>query len=218
MPTFHVALDEAGCFRFDPHGSRYYIFSACYTYDPAPLARALTDLRFSLLKQGHNLPSFHCATDLQANRDAVVERMLADTSWRFAAVVVEKRKVNPAIRAPETFYPKFAMPLLRFIFRGCIAPGTDRLVICTDSLPTRRKEAVEKAFKLAIAQELPGLEFWTYHHPRHSNKWIQIADYCAWGIQKKWERNDQRTYDALRPRMTKRELDLCGFGDQTTYY
>lgn len=79
MPTLHVHLDESG-----------------------------TRLRFSLLKQGHNLPAFHATTDRQVNRDAVVRALAAHANWRFAAVVIERAKVNPAIREPHRFYPKFA--------------------------------------------------------------------------------------------------------------
>jgi hypothetical protein len=144
--------------------------------------------------------------------------MKTDRAWRFAAVVIEKRKVNPVLRHPETFYPKFATPLLRFVFRGCVKPDTDQIVVCTDSLPTKRKDGVTKALKHVCASELKTKRVWLYHHPRHSNKWIQIADYCAWGLQRKWERSDVRTYDDLKGHLTKPELNLCAWGDQSNYY
>ena len=218
MATLHVCLDEAGCFRFDPHGTQYYIFTAVYTYEPAALASALTTLRFSLLKGGHDLPSFHCTTDIQANRNEVIARMLADGGWRFVSLVVEKRKVNPVLHTSEKFYPKFAIPLLRFLFRGCVSPGTDKIVVCTDTLPTGKKAGVTKALKLAVAKELPDTPVWLYHHPRHSNKWIQVADYCCWAVQRKWEMGDLRTYNQIKHRLKKTELDLCAWGDQTDYY
>jgi hypothetical protein len=45
--------DESGNLTFKPTGSKYYVFTAAWTYDPAPLANDLTGLRFALLKQGH---------------------------------------------------------------------------------------------------------------------------------------------------------------------
>jgi hypothetical protein len=144
--------------------------------------------------------------------------MMTAQGWRFASVVVEKRKINPVLRKPEKFYPKFATPLLRFVLRGCIASGTTRLVICTDTLPTGHKEGVTKALKSVCSTELPKTPFWLYHHPRHSNKWIQIADYCTWGVQRKWEKGDTAIYNTLALRLEKPELDLCSFGDQATYY
>jgi hypothetical protein len=217
LATLHVAIDEAGCFGFNKHGSKYYVFTAAYTYDPQPLALELTNLRFGLLKQGHDIPAFHCCEDRQANRDAVVNRLLNHTGWSFASVVVEKRKVNPVLYPPDKFYPRFATPLLRFVLRGNDAKAATSLIVCTDILPTGRKDAVSKTLKMLCAKELT-IPLGLYHHPRFSNKWIQVADYCCWGIQRKWEKADRRTYDQLRPTLAKAELDLCAWGDQTNYY
>ena len=72
MSTLHIHLDESGDFRFTPKGSKYYVFAAVWTFQPRELATSVTNLRFSLLKQGHNLPCFHAAPDQQRNRDAMV--------------------------------------------------------------------------------------------------------------------------------------------------
>ena len=219
MSTLHVCLDEAGDLSFTPKGSKYYLFAAAWTYDPYPLARALTDLRYSLLKQGHNLDSFHATEDKQANRDAVVTSLTAHEGWNFAGLVVEKRKLNPSIREPEVFYPKFAGMLLAFVLKGRVKPGASRVLAFTDTLPIKRKrDAVEKAFKETCRKHLPKTPFEMYHHPRQSNCWIQAADYCCWSLQRKCERADLRTYDVLKARLAKSELEVFAHGDGTLYY
>lgn len=220
MPTLHVALDEGGDLNFSPKGSKYYTFAVAWTYDPAPLATSLTCLRFQLLKAGDDIPSFHATEDKQAHRNDVVRSMLATTGWHFVALVVEKRKVNPSIREPERFYPQFAGMALRFIFKGCLRPGTTQVVTCTDTLPVAKKRAgITKMFKEAAKSTLPpACRFDIYHHPRASNKWIQVADYCCWGVHRKWESGDPRTYDQLTPRLFKPELDVFQHGDGTVYY
>jgi hypothetical protein len=219
LATLHICIDEAGDFGFKPSGSKYLIFTAAWTYSPAALAASLSELRFALMKEGHDLKAFHCSEDKQHHRDAVVTRMLHDADWHFASVVVEKRKINPALYGPDRFYLKFVTPLLRFVLRGCVEPGTDRLVICTDTIPVKNKrDAITKALKQTCAAELPAATTRLYSHPRESNKWIQVADYCAWAVQRKWERSDTRTYAQLRHRMIKEELDICAHGDQTLYY
>lgn len=219
MATLHVAIDEAGDFSFKPNRSKYLILTAAFTYNPRPLATELTSLRFLLMKEGHDLQSFHCCEDKQAHRDSVVTRLMADNEWSFASIVVDKRKVNPVLHRPEVFYPKFATPLLRFILRGSVAPGTHNLVICTDTIPVAgKREGIIKVLKTTCAAELPKAALRIYSHPRASNKWIQVADYCCWAVQRKWESNDTRTYDTLKHRLKKPELDLCAHGDQTIYY
>ncbi len=219
MPTLHVHLDESGNLVFATTGTRYYVFAAAWTHDPAPLAHDLTRLRFSLLKQGHNLPAFHATTDRQVNRDAVVQVLADHANWHFAAVVVEKAKVNPVIREPHHFYPKFASSVLKFIFRHHLAPGTSAVLIFTDTLPVaKHREAAEKAIKTACRHELdPAIRFESYHHPAASNTWIQTADYCSWAIFKKWEHGDERTYTVLSARLAAPELDALRLGT-TKYY
>ncbi len=220
MPTLHVSLDEGGDLNFNPKGSRFYTFAAAWTYDPHPLATELTRLRFGLLKAGHDIPAFHAAQDTLAHRDQVMRALLAASGWNFAAMVVEKRKINPSVQRPEHFYPKFAGMVLKFIFKGRLQPNTQQVVTCTDTLPMgKRKEAVTKMFKLAARAHLPRTcRFDIYHHPDESNKWIQVADYCCWSVHRKWERQDTGPYDILRPKLCAPELELTRHGDGTMYY
>lgn len=105
MSTLHVHLDESGNFRFSPEGSRYYIFAAAWTYEPAPLAHELTNLSFSLVKKGLNIQAFHASPDRQDTRDAVVSILTKHNTWQYAAIVVEKSKVNPNPPRSARFLP-----------------------------------------------------------------------------------------------------------------
>lgn len=219
MATLHVALDESGDLTFSPSGSRYYVFAAAWTYDPSPVAVALTHLRFSLLKEGHDIQAFHAHEDKYVTRNAVIDILAGHENWSFAAIVVEKNKVNPAIRDPHRFYPKFASMVLRFVFRGRLRPGTGTVLIFTDALPIKwHRESAEKAIKKACRAELDStIRFESYHHPRASNAWIQVADYCSWSVYRKWQHADPHFYDQLKSRLAKGELDVLASGE-TVYY
>lgn len=221
MSTLHVSLDESGNWHFNPKGSRFYTFAIAWTYDPHPLALALTNLRYGLVKQGHNIDGFHASPDLQATRAAVVRTMLAHAGWSFASVVLEKSKVNPSVRDPLKFYPMFAGFLLKFVLRGRVRPGTKRVLFFADTLPldtNAKREGVLKAIKRTSAAEIPGIEHHVFSHRSESNKWIQVADYCCWSVHRKWESGDTRTYDSLRPKLAAPELNVTDRGDQTKYY
>jgi hypothetical protein len=221
VATLHIHLDESGNWHFNPKGSRHYTFAIAWTYDPQPLAAALMALRFRRVKQGLNIDGFHASPDRQTTRDAVVRTLIADTGWNFAAVVLEKCKVNPVLREPQEFYPKFAGILLKFVLRGRIRFGTDRVLFFTDTLPldtNAKREGVLKAIKTAAAAEIPGIEHHVFSHRSESNKWLQVVDYCSWAVHKKWETGDNRTYDQLRPRLAATELNVTARGDQTKYY
>lgn len=219
MATLHIHLDESGNFDFSPTGSRYYVFAAAWTYTPHPLASKLTQLRFQLLKDGHNLQAFHATEDKQEHRNNVIATMVSEQEWKYVAIVVEKAKVNPSIRQAQQFYPEFASMALRFIFRGVIGQETSKVMVYTDLIPiSNHRKAVEKTIKLACQKDLPhGVGFLIYHHDKKSNNWLQVVDYCSWAVFRKWERQDDRTYNRLRPRLAKTELDVMEKGNVFYY-
>ncbi len=222
MPTLHIHLDEAGDWNFNPKGSPYFIITATWTFDPGPLARALTDLRYSLIRSGLSLEGFHASPDRQVVRDAVVRTMMAHSGWRFASIVLEKRRIHPTLHDPAKFYPQFAGALLRFILRGSSGNHATRVLIYADTLPinTRAKrEGVLKAIRVTCSAELAEeCQHHAFSHCHQSNAWIQVADYCCWGMHRKWANGDPRTYNQLSPRLAAPELVLTDRGDRTVYY
>ena len=218
MPTLHVHLDESGDFTFSTKGSKYYNFAAAWTYEPEALANEITRLRFSILKNGTNLESFHASVDKQWCRDKFVATIASNQTWKYAALLVEKVKVNPSIRSEECFYPKFLNSLLCFIFRGSLVREASSVMVFTDTLPVKkRREAVEKAIRTACQNELAGKSFQLFHHKEECNTWIQVADYCSWAIHRKWEHGDARTYDQIKARLHAPELDAMRYGGSRYY-
>lgn len=222
MATLHIHLDESGNFVFSPKGTKYYIFTVVWTYDPAPLAAKLTSLRFHLLKEGHGLDlcCFHACDDPKPRRDVVATTMSAQTGWNFSSIVIEKAKINPSLYAPEEFYPKFLTMALNFVLRGRVKPGTNQVLIYTDTLPFPKNQAklVEAAIKKSCNGELKNIPFQILHHRIESNIWIQAADYCCWSICRKWEHGDTAYYDRLRHKLAASEIAPMSRGNGIVYY
>lgn len=225
MPAIHIHVDESGDFNFSPTGSRYYIFTTAWTYDPAPLATALTNLRFGLIKAGHlqtsqELSSFHASEDPAPRRTQAILALVAHGGWNFASIVVDKPRLNPSLYETFTFYPRFVSMLLRFIFAGRLLRGTSQVLVYTDTLPFTKQQAlaVEIAIKAACKKALGGIPFQVCHHRRESNAWLQVVDYCCWSICRKWEHGDFTAYHALHSRLAATEIDPMSRGDGTLYY
>jgi hypothetical protein len=110
--------------------------------------------------------------------------------------------------------------VLRFIFKGRLLRGTSQVLIYTDTLPFTKRQAlaVEVAIKTECKTDLGGIPFQICHQRRESNAWLQIADYCCWGMCRKWEHDDVTTYNVLRPRLAAAELNPMASGDGTVYY
>jgi hypothetical protein len=223
LPTLHIHTDESGNFDFSQRGSRYYVFTAAWTYHPAALAASLTQLRFKQIKDGHGetLSSFHACEDSPWLRDRVISILLGHTPWSFAAMVVEKAKVNPASYDPQDFYPRFMSMVIRFILKGRVRPGTSQILIYTDTLPMAQKKqakAVQIAIKASCQREQPNIPFHILNHRRESNAWLQVADYCCWSVCRKWEHRNTDAYDRLKARLAATEIDPTSRGDGTRYY
>lgn len=136
----------------------------------------------------------------------------------WAAAVVDMCKVHPNLRAPHKFYPTFAAAPLRFVLRGRAREATN-VLIYTDTLQVD-KESVKKAIRLTCSAELKArcLPYHLYHHPSSSNGWLQVADYCAYAVYRKWgEAKDTKLYDVLKGNLACQEMDILRNGNQAYY-
>jgi hypothetical protein len=56
----------------------------------------------------------------------------------------------------------------------------------------------------------------TAYWPAASDPCLQVADYCCWAIQRKWERGDMRLYELIASKI-RSEFDVFRLGT-TVYY
>jgi hypothetical protein len=224
MSTLHVHMDESGDLDFTSRGSTYYVFAVVWTYDPLPLALSLQQLRVTMLKEGQRessqLEKFRASADSYAIRRRVTNAMLKLSSWKFSAAVIQKNKVTPKeYEYPGSFYSRFATVPLRFLFRSPIIEHAHNLLIYTDRFPQQcHRQFTEKAIKKACHRELgESVPFHIYHHASSSNSWLQVADYLAYAVGRKWEHNNLDIYDLFRNRLAKVEHDVL-HSERQFYY
>lgn len=202
-PRFlYIFLDEAGNLDFSPGGSRYFVLSSVTKERPFEAYKELTELKYDLVESGANIEYFHAAEDNQATRNQVFHIIQSNLSGiRVDSLVVEKRKTAESLRAEERFYPEMLGYLLRYVIQGHDVRQFAEVIVFTDRIPVQRKrQAVEKAVKLTLAQRLPeGVRYRVLHHDSKSNCDLQIADYCNWAIYRKWDRADERSYALIQP-------------------
>ena len=74
-------------------------------------------------------------------------------------------------------------------------------------------------FKEAVAsimsQTIVGKVWAADVFPSGTDPCLQVADYCAWAIQRKWERGDARSYDLIKKHITY-ESDI--WADNSQYF
>lgn len=196
--------DEAGDFTFNrnPNVSRYFIICTVTT-DTLGLAEALTRLRHDLLREGIPVGDcFHATSDSQVVRDRVYA-LLVQHDFRVQATICEKSKAQPHIRADKARFYK--LPWF-YHFRHGIAQhleDDDRLVVTAASIGTKRERATyTNALRDVVNQCAPNISWTVDFRPALADHMLQVADYCAWAIQRAWERQDRRSYDLIEGRIT----------------
>lgn len=205
----YLFVDESGDFDFGAAGSRYFIFGVLSTQNPEALTVSLAKLRYDLLTNGQEIECFHATDDRQAVRDQVFHTIRDCTPFDLDFLVVEKSEIPNAEREPTAFYPRFGHALVEMVLSRYAEDG-ERVIVITDRLPVKRhRNAVEKAFKIAIRQTLGDRAFTIVHHASAAHGALQAADYCLWAVQRKWKTGDERSYRLIADLIkTEEKLEL----------
>lgn len=204
MTRVHLFADEAGNFDFSGGrgASRYFIIASVTCGEP-DVGNAMLHLRRQLLWEGLDVrpEGFHATEDKQAVRDRVFA-MLTDHDLRIDATIFEKRNVRPHLIDDEAAFYRLAW-FLHFKFVGPrIVTATDELMVTAAALSTKRRRAVfAEAVHDVVAQVSPTTTFRAVQTSSESEPCLWAADYCAWAIQRKWERGDERSYVLIRDQL-----------------
>ncbi len=158
---------------------------------------------------------FHATTDKQAVRDRVYATILRH-DFQIQATVCEKSKAQPQVRRDKATFYKY--PWYYHFKHGATRQlrRDDKLLVTAASLGSKKERATfTKALEDVVAQTMRRDSCAVDFRPAQTCFNLQVADYCAWAIQRKWERGDRRSYDPLADRITY-EYDLWSRG--TTHY
>lgn len=218
MGRVYVFADEAGDFNFShgPGASRYFILTTVTLTDCA-IGNDVLELRRQLAWEGLELTEpFHATEERQAVRDRVYA-LLAKSQFRIDSTIFDKPKAQPHLRRDEaTFYQYVWLYHFQYVARQVASPADELLVIAA-SLGTRKNQAVfHRALQNAVAQVITASQWRTAFWTAATDPCLQVADYCCWAIQRKWERRDERSYILIKDKVAS-EFDIFRFG-AVTYY
>lgn len=214
----YVFADEAGNFDFSrgPGASRYFILSTV-TLDDCAVGTKLLELRRDMAWRGRSLDGeLHAAKDAQAVRDEVFA-LLRDVPFRLDATILEKAKAQPQTRGTDERFYKYAW----FFHFQYVAPrilaAHDELFLSAAMLGTRgRAAAFRTAVEGVVRQCSPTVQHRVAFWSAASDPCLQVADYCTWAVQRKWEGGDARSYELIKDKVGS-EFDLWQWGRKTYY-
>jgi len=213
-----VFADEAGDFAFKRgfNISRYFILCTV-TLDSCDLGESLLALRREMSWERKPLGDyFHATTDAQETRDRVFD-LISTQDFRVDATVLEKSKAQVHIRAEDTTFYKYAWFYHFKHVAQYMALPSEELLLTAASIGTKKKRvAFMDAVNDVITQTNSRTNCRSAFCAAQADPCLQIADYCTWAIQRKWERGDSRTYDLIKP-LIKTDYDLWAVGTKHYY-
>ena len=217
MSRLYVFADESGDFVFaDGHNiSRY--FSVCtVSMESCDVSHDLLKLRRALAWENRELGDhFHATNDKQDVRDLVFETITRH-NFHIQATIMEKRKAPPQTRTSDIqFYKTGWYNHFFHGMQGIIRPYPELHVTAASIGVKREWPAFKGVISHIMRQTIQGKVWSTDVFPACTDPCLQVADYCAWAIQKKWVRDDTRSYDLIKNRITH-ENDL--WAKSTEYY
>jgi hypothetical protein len=199
LPT-HFFVDEAGNFDFSRRrdASTYFILTSVTMENPEA-ADALIHLRRQLVWEGLPITNaFHATTDKQDVRNRVFDE-ISRMDIRVDATIFEKGKTVPHRQQMLPFYK------LAWFYHAMnvipVAISRDQpLHVIAASLATKNTQIQVASAIKDFVDQCGRSETTTRvnHWPAGTDPCLQVADYCCWAIQRKWERQDDRSHLLIR--------------------
>jgi hypothetical protein len=206
LSRIYLFVDEAGNLDFSPRGSRYFILTSV-AIDDCSIEKDILELRRRLAWEGLDINrAFHASSDRQVVRDEVF-KVIGKHNLRIDATVFEKAKARPHLHHIDRFYERtWYLHMKHLAPRATIVH--DEMLVIGASFGTLKKQ-------VALTTEVDGVikQVWKEGHartvcwPAATDPCLQIADYCCWAIQRKWELGDERSHVLIKD-MIATEYDI----------
>lgn len=213
----YIYADESGNFDFSRNAgaTRYFLLTTVVINDHS-IEPELLELRRELAWEGVALSGgFHATTDKQRVRNRVFD-ILRRHDFRIDTTILDKRKAEPQIRSTDLqFYKQAWFHHMQYVAPRVVSSQDELLVVAASIGNKREQNAYLSAIQDVLNQTSPTnatrAEMWG----ADSDPCLQVADYCSWAIQRKWERSDLRSYQLVQDKIES-EFDL--FQPESTVY
>ena len=181
------------------------------------VANELLNLRRRLAWEGLPLGEyFHASEERQVVRDRVFD-VICKHDFTVQVTVMEKSKAQPHIRLTRpTFYQYGWFYHFKHGVSKRVLPSVDTLVTAATIGTRKERAAFQGAVNSVMRQTMQPGKWKTDFCAAAADPCVQVADYCAWAVQRKYEMHDARSYDLIKDRISY-EYDLWGRG-RTHYY
>jgi len=203
-------------FERNNRASRYFLVCTILLED-CSIGDGLLALRRDMVWRG--LPvreCFHATEDKNEVRKEVYD-YIAKHDFRVDVTLLEKSKAQPQTRVSQDAFYKYAWYYHLKHLAPTLLKGKTEAYITAAALGTHKGQAVYTAAVNDVLQQTIQRQQWATFFPRAvAEPCLQVADYCAWAVQRKWERGDASWFNLIQEKVVT-EYDLWRLG-KTHYY
>lgn len=218
MGCTYVFADESGNFDFSLNkgASKYFILTTV-TLPDCLAGDALLHERRDMAVAGLSVRTmFHASLDDWPTRQRVL-KVIQGHPMRIDATILEKRKAQPSIRnTDERFYQMAWYLHFKHVAPRIVRKDGELFVIGATIGSKAKKEAFAAAVKDVVQQVSPTAKYRTAGLDAVSDPCLQIADFCSWAFQRKWESGKDDVLKLLQAKVFS-EFNVFKKGTQHYY-
>ena len=214
--TLFVFVDESGNFDFSDKGTKHFVMAGVAALAPLHSAAEMQALRYQLLAEGIDVPSFHATEDKQFVRDRVFSTFESIKNVKAHAIYGDKHLAAPRLQSDSQLHALFGGALIKYFLKVFDSSDYKRVVVVFDQTFPKGKQG---HFHKVIKPELKALKkpFHIYFQKMATDMNGQIADYIAWSKFVQLERNELRPWRSLTFTLQPSDFNIFRNGN-TIYY
>jgi len=202
MSSFsYVYIDESGDLGL--HGSKFFVIAAIVTDNPLILRKIIKKLRQRKLKKKiKQLPEIKANNSNRIIREYVLKK-IRDSNSKIFAVVVDKSKILAKLYEVKDKLYNYLCGILI----DKIIPPKHKIMITIDKKHTNT--LVRKDFNQYIQKKIKtknsDLKIKIFHKPSYSSNELQVTDFVAWSINRKFSFNDNYYYNIIKDKIINKK-------------
>jgi Protein of unknown function (DUF3800) len=210
--------DEAGDFKFRRVQGATRWFALCTVHlATCEVGHAMLDLRRSLKRRQILVGDmFHASSDNNSVRGEVFD-LLRTFVFDIHCTLLDKPKAYPSTKTDEATFYKYAWYYHGKYLAKNVFHKMPEVYMSAAALETKKgKAAFRAAFNEVFEQVAPHPNFTLDFPFAISDPCLQVADYCAWAIGRKWEQGKTDFFEHIKDKV-RSAFDLWKFGNMLHY-
>lgn len=197
----YIYIDESGDLGL--HGSKYFVIAAIAVNEPKILSRIIKKIRQRKLeKKIKKLVELKANNSNKKIREYILKKVKNSDCNIFAVVVNKSKILSQLYEVKDKLYNYLCGILMDRI----ILPRY-KIMIIIDKKHTNTliREDFNNYIQKKIKNKDPGLKIEIFHKPSYMSNELQVTDFVAWAINRKFSFGDNYYYSIIKNKIINKE-------------